>query len=409
MTHPDPARAGAARPSLTPPRFASALAQPAPAAAAAAPIAPPATAPSPVPAAPRRAIGLYVWLGGVLVVVAVVLVGYFLQAIGPGASFMGMILALVPLAGVLFALRLIDRWEPEPRGLVILALGWGAIVSVAIALGVDLLILLTVGRSDSVMGDVLQTVVQAPVVEEVAKGLGVLLLFAAARRWFDGPVDGIVYGGLIGAGFAFTENIQYFAQSWIEGGAAQASATFFVRGILSPFAHVMFTAVTGFALGLAARRGASLGAALGPWLVGLAGAIALHALWNGSAVLGDFFGLYTALQVPLFLVFIGGILMLRREESRLTRARLGEYAAAGWFTPQEVDMLATGAGRRTGLAWARTLHGDKSPVMRRFIADATALAAARQRAISGRDGSASADERALLARTAAARDALFTI
>ncbi|MDF2554635.1 MAG: hypothetical protein K0R60_530 [Microbacterium sp.] len=407
MSLPESAGAGAPRPSLTPPTFASPLAQPA--MAPAGPIVAPTTAPPPVPATPRRAVGLYVWLGGVLVVVAVLLVGYFLQAIGPGASLLGMFLALLPLTAVLFVLRLVDRWEPEPRGLVILALGWGAIVSVAIALGVDLLIVLTFGRSGTAFGDFLQTVVQAPVVEEVAKGLGVLLLFVAARRWFDGPVDGIVYGGLIGAGFAFTENIQYFAQAWIEGGAELATTTFFVRGILSPFAHVMFTAVTGFALGLAARRGASAGAALGPWLAGLVGAIALHALWNGSAVLGDFFALYTALQVPLFLVFIGGILMLRREESRLTRARLGEYAAAGWFTAQEVDMLATRAGRRTAIAWARTLQGDKASVMRRFIADATALAAARQRVLSGRDRSASADERALLERATASRAALFTL
>jgi RsiW-degrading membrane proteinase PrsW (M82 family) len=407
MSLPESAGAGAPRPSLTPPTFASPLAQPA--MAPAGPIAAPTTAPPPVPATPRRAVGLYVWLGGVLVVVAVLLVGYFLQAIGPGASLLGMFLALLPLTAVLFVLRLVDRWEPEPRGLVILALGWGAIVSVAIALGVDLLIVLTFGRSGTAFGDFLQTVVQAPVVEEVAKGLGVLLLFVAARRWFDGPVDGIVYGGLIGAGFAFTENIQYFAQAWIEGGAELATTTFFVRGILSPFAHVMFTAVTGFALGLAARRGASAGAALGPWLAGLVGAIALHALWNGSAVLGDFFALYTALQVPLFLVFIGGILMLRREESRLTRARLGEYAAAGWFTAQEVDMLATRAGRRTAIAWARTLQGDKASVMRRFIADATALAAARQRVLSGRDRTASADERALLERATASRAALFTL
>ncbi|MCC4909714.1 PrsW family intramembrane metalloprotease [Microbacterium sp. cx-59] len=407
MTLPDPASAGAPRPMLIPPTFPSALAQPP--AAVAAPIAPPPTAQAPLPAAPRRAVGLYVWLGGVLILVAVVLVGYFLRAIGPGASLLGMILALVPLAGVLFALRLVDRWEPEPKGLVAIALGWGAIVSVAIALGVDLLILLTIGRSSSAIGDVLQSVIQAPVVEEIAKGLGVLLLFVAARRWFDGPVDGIVYGGLIGAGFAFTENIQYFAQAWIEGGPQLASATFFVRGILSPFAHVMFTAVTGFALGLAARRGASVRAAIAPWLAGLVGAVILHALWNGSALLGDFFALYTALQVPLFLVFIGGILMLRREESRLTRARLGDYAAAGWFTAEEVEMLATGAGRRRALAWARTLPGDKSAVMRRFIADATALAAARQRVISGRDRTASADERALLQRAVASRQALFVL
>ncbi len=169
----------------------------------------------------------------------------------------------------------------------------------------------------------------------------------------------------------------------------------------------MFTAVTGFALGLVARRGARAQGALGAWLLGLAGAVALHALWNGSALLGDFFGLYLALQVPLFVVFVIGVLLLRREESRLTRARLGEYAAAGWFTPQEVDMLATAAGRRAAIAWARTLRGDRVPIMRRFIADATALAAARQRALSGRDPHAVEAERALLGQTVAARAALF--
>ncbi len=70
-------------------------------------------------------------------------------------------------------------------------------------------------------------------------------------------------------------------------------------------------------------------------------------------------------------------------------------------------MLATGPGRRTALAWARTLRGDRRPVMKTFIEDATALAAARQRAITGRDPRAASDERALLERTAAARAALF--
>jgi RsiW-degrading membrane proteinase PrsW (M82 family) len=288
----------------------------------------------------------------------------------------------------------------------VLAIAWGAIAAVGIALGIDLLLSMVFGPATGAR-EVLQTVVQAPVVEEFAKGLGVFLIFATARRAFDGPVDGIVYGALVGAGFAFTENIQYFAVSFLEGGAADTTVTFFMRGILSPFAHVMFTSVTGFALGLAARRGARAGRAVGPWVIGMIGATTLHALWNASAVLGDFWGLYLTLQVPLFVGFILGIIALRREESRLTRRRLGEYAEAGWFTAQEVDMLATGAGRKAGLAWAATLRGDRRSLMRSFIADATALAAARQRAITGRDPHAADDERELLQRATAARAALF--
>ena len=393
------------RPSLTPPDFPSPLAQPR--VSAAAPIPPAAASPSAVPVPPRRPGTALIWWAGVLVMVLIALVGYFLSAIGPAASLIGMLLALLPLAGVLLAVRIVDRWEPEPMRLLVFAVAWGAVAAVGIALGVDLVITMVFGYDDSPAREAFTAVVQAPIVEEVAKGLGVFLIFVSARRSFDGPIDGIVYGGLVGAGFAFTENIQYFALSFIEGGVTDVGTTFFVRGILSPFAHVMFTSVTGFALGLAARRGARGGQALGAWTLGLIGAIALHAFWNGSAVFFDFFGLYMAAQVPLFVVFTLGVVALRREEARLTRRRLGDYATAGWFTTQEVDMLATSAGRKAALAWARTLRGDRTALMKRFIMDATALAAARQRAITGRDTQAVEDERTLLARTAEARAALF--
>ena len=166
---------------------------------------------------------------------------------------------MVPFLIVLGAVRLVDRWEPEPRSLVVFAIAWGAIAAVGFALLVDLPHLGRDRRATLRGGrEVLRAVVQAPIVEEVGKGLGLLLLFVTARRAFDGPVDGVVYGALIGAGFAFTENIQYFAIAFIEGGAVDLTTTFFVRGILSPFAHAMFTSVTGLALGLAARRGATL-------------------------------------------------------------------------------------------------------------------------------------------------------
>ncbi|MBW1637787.1 PrsW family intramembrane metalloprotease [Microbacterium resistens] len=368
-----------------------------------APVAPPAQVPV-VPVPVRKGRSVSIWLFGILAVVLIGLVGYFVTFLGTAASVVGLVLALVPLGIVLFGVHLIDRWEPEPKGVMAFALAWGAIAAVGLSLLVDL------GLSFVIRGPLRESfgsVVQAPVVEEFFKGLGVLLIFAVARRAFDGPIDGVVYGALVGAGFAFTENIQYFAVSMIEGDSASLTMTFVLRGLLSPFAHAMFTAVTGFAIGLAARRGRAPGSVLGAAALGMLGAVLLHALWNGSAMFGDFFALYATLQVPLFIGFIIAIILLRREEERVTRTRLDDYARAGWFTPQEVTMLATRDGRKAALAWAASLREDRRPIMRGFIKDATALAAVRQRAIAGTDPLAAQDERALLARTAAARAALL--
>jgi RsiW-degrading membrane proteinase PrsW (M82 family) len=359
-----------------------------------------------VPARRRRA--AWFWLWGVLVVLLLALVSYFVSALGAAASVAGLAVALVPFVFVVSVALWVDRWEPEPRALVVFALAWGGIAAVGMALLIDFLWQRALAPSPFV--DVLGTVVRAPIVEELAKGVGLLLVFVMGRRALDGPVDGVVYGALVGAGFAFTENIQYFAIALIDGGATSLTWTFVLRGVLSPFAHAMFTAIIGFALGLAARRGHSLGRALRPWLWGTLGAIGLHGLWNGSATFTDlngFLHLYVVLQMPLFVLFIVFLIRLRREEERLTMQRLQEYAVAGWFTPQEVAMLATPAGRRAGLAWARTLRGDRSGLMKSFIQDATALAATRQRAISGRDPRAADDERALLARAAHTRQALL--
>ena len=166
----------------------------------------------PVPSAKGRHAS--VWAFGVLGFVLLGLIAYFVWALGPAASVIGMVLALIPLTIVFFGVFFIDRWEPEPKSLVAFAIAWGAIASIGIALLVDLGLTYLVGRRP----EGLSAVLQAPIVEESAKGIGVFLVFLMARRAFDGPIDGIVYGALVGAGFAFTENIQYFAVSLIEGG-----------------------------------------------------------------------------------------------------------------------------------------------------------------------------------------------
>lgn len=319
---------------------------------------------------------------------AVVLVGFFLfAALGREAFVLCGVLALIPLGICLLALHWIDRWEPEPRSALWSAFLWGAGVSVAITLLLGsmvnevLIVLLPLTPAD-----VIATVVQAPLVEETAKGLGVLLLVLVRRRHFDGALDGIVYAGTIGAGFAFTENILYFSAALAEAGGVglQLGFVFVLRGLFSPFAHVLFTAAIGAALGIAVSRPGRARIAVG-FTAGLAAAVAGHMFWNGGMALvyDDFFLFYFLLQVPLFALALAGVAYLRRAEQRLTRERLGEYAVAGWFTAGEVEMLATGSGRRHALRWADSFGAR--PAMRSFIRDATTLALTRQQLISGRD------------------------
>ncbi|MEO6532077.1 MAG: PrsW family intramembrane metalloprotease [Pseudolysinimonas sp.] len=359
----------------------------------------------------HRSTLLIVGIIGFLIVgiAALIVVVYFLSFLGPGLTFVGGILALVPLTIVLIGIRWIDRWEPEPFGILLFAFFWGAGVSIVLALTVDVGVsgAIGAGGGPSDATDLLQSVVQAPIVEESAKGFGVLLIFLVARKYFDGPVDGIVYAATVAAGFAFSENIQYFGvQISSEGGFdGSVAEIFFIRGLLSPFAHVMFTSMTGLFIGIAARQGNRI-LGIGLFFVGLIPAILLHALWNGAlGVVYDFYGYYAIVQVPLFVIALVGVVLLRRREVKLTQMRLGEYAAAGWFNEAEVQSLATPAGRRRSLTWAKGRGQGKQ--MKTYIRDVTQLAFVRNRIVTQRDhAAAQADEAVLLGKITAERGAL---
>ncbi|PPF80167.1 PrsW family intramembrane metalloprotease, partial [Subtercola sp. Z020] len=270
----------------------------------------PVYAATPEAGARRRPVSTAFVLGVVAICVLsflfLLVIGYVVLSVGPAAALICGLLALVPLTAVLLVVRLIDRWEPEPRGALWFALLWGAAASVTLALLVDAgvqLFVYAASDGQALPSDTFGAVVQAPLVEESAKGLGVLLIFLVLRRTFDGPVDGLVYAATVAGGFAFTENILYFGSSLVEGGGVSLGVTFALRGIMGPFAHVMFTACTGIALGLASRRRGFWPAA-GLFLLGLFCAMLLHALWNGTTVVADglegFLFAYAVIQVPLF-------------------------------------------------------------------------------------------------------------
>ena len=96
-----------------------------------------------------------------------------------------------------------------------------------------------------------------PITEETLKGLGILLIYLLVAREFDGIIDGIVYAGLIGAGFAFSENILYLGQAYNEyGGEGAHRRRSSCAASWAPFGHPLFTSLTGIGIGIAvtARR-----------------------------------------------------------------------------------------------------------------------------------------------------------
>jgi len=323
-----------------------------------------------------------------------VVIGLVGSSVGVGGVVVGALCALLPVGPVVATFLWVDRWEPEPPRLLLLAFLWGACFAALSALLINSSASLVVdellGRG---RGDVLGTVAIAPLVEEGLKGAFLVGLLIFRRREFDGIVDGIVYAGLVAAGFAFTENILYFGRAFAEDSANGASggvlAVLVLRGLLSPFAHPLFTAMTGIGAGIAANS-RNVGVRVVAVLLGYAGAVLLHALWNSSASLlggNGFIGVYGFVMVPLFLGMIAVVLFQRKREQRIIADQLPGFAQAGWIAPSEITLLSSLAGRRGWQAAVRRRSGKTvAKSVMDYQAAVTELAFLRSRMARGSVG-----------------------
>jgi RsiW-degrading membrane proteinase PrsW (M82 family) len=168
---------------------------------------------------------------------------------GVGSIVVALTVPVIPALGIFLLVNFMDRFEHEPWYLRLAAFLWGAIIAIPPALFIEqkvdtgLQTLLDPGTSD-VLRIALQGL-NAGITEETIKGLGLLLLFFILRDEFDNVTDGIVYGALIGAGFAMVENFSYFALN------SKNFLVFLIVGrvILGWLGHSTFIACFGAALG----------------------------------------------------------------------------------------------------------------------------------------------------------------
>lgn len=315
-----------------------------------------------------------------------------LLVVSTESAVQGMLLGLVPLFVVLPVLTWLDRLEPEPFRSRLHAVLWGATVAGLLSGVVN-------SGVAYVFGEAWAAVASAPLIEEAAKGLGIIM--ALRRREIDGVMDGIVYAGWVALGFAVVEDVLYLTT------AAEAGAlveVFVVRVIVTPFAHLLFTAWIGLAIGLAVARQQPLLPNVA-WGYGLAAAS--HAAWNGSltysaSAAGREWALLVAIPgfIALFLAAAVTVVRIHRQDhdefnrlAPLLAERYGltrqEVAAFGsWqmvlnnrrnLSRRERERFDDVHGALARLALFHRRHGARDPVDEQILAGRLAVARVERR------------------------------
>jgi protease PrsW len=271
-----------------------------------------------------------------IVFLALIVLLLVVSSIGFGTAILAAIVAFVPAILYILPLVWLDRYDPEPIWLLALAFAWGALVSVIFSAIVNDIFALIFGQAAS-------AVVSAPIFEEASKGLGLVLILVIFRREFDDILDGIIYAGVIALGFATVENVLYYGRGINQGGADGLLFLFFLRGILSPFAHVTFTAMTGIGCGISRESHNILVRFLMP-IVGYCCAVLLHMLWNGMALIGGLEGFlvgYLILEIPFFLIFLGFSFFIMRRQNRILKESLAIDVARGLISQEELNIVTS--------------------------------------------------------------------
>ena len=334
------------------------------------------------PALPRRIrrvgapIGVIILLG---VIVGLIVIG--LTAINPVGTAIGFVLSSVAMALVILAYLWLDRWEPEPPRLLVLAFLWGASVAVilSIVLGLGFESLVNPGLTEGDSTSFMSVAVGAPIVEEAAKGLFLLIMMTGRRRnEMNSLTDCLVYAGVTAAGFAWLEDILYISSG---GSLGESLLTAAMRLIMAPFAHPLFTTMIGIGVYLAMQRHNRL-AKVGFIALGYAAAVLMHGLWNGSSLLGPeaYFGVYLLWMVPIFALAIWLGVGSRRREQRVVAEKLPGMVAAGLVTENEASWLGSMRNRKLAIHEARR-HGGRAAGkgVKRFASQVVELAFVRDR------------------------------
>jgi RsiW-degrading membrane proteinase PrsW (M82 family) len=196
---------------------------------------------------------------------------------------------------------LADYYEREPFRFIAAMFMWGVLATfVAFFINTTLSLVIGVFLSGGA-ATLLIAVIVAPIVEETAKGMGLLVM--SGHHEFSGVFDGILFGFAIGMGFAAIENWLYFASNASPvavGGLQEWTYNILYRSFLCSLAHGCFTGATGGVIGFFKSRKNLRGFAFAGFFLGLPIAVLLHASFNGTAIVDSIMQTAFGVPVPIF-------------------------------------------------------------------------------------------------------------
>ncbi|MDO5682066.1 MAG: PrsW family intramembrane metalloprotease [Propionibacteriaceae bacterium] len=292
----------------------------------------------------------------------------------PAQAIFGIVVsAIAAIVGILL-LTWLDRWEPEPPHLLIAAFFWGG--------GISLLFVLLAHPIATAIGgdgDFFGAAIAAPLLEESAKGLFLVLVLLTTRRGrseFNSLTDAVVYAGFIGIGFTFIEDIGYIASQESVGEAVVLAA---FRIGMGAWLHSIFVAMTAIGLWLAMST-------RGPLryfypVFGWSVAVLLHAIHNGSTFfgMGAYFGAVGLVMIPATVAVIVLAVRSHKREGEIFRGQIPAMVYNGWVTPHEANWLSNLRSRKQALAHAKGQGKPERARVAAFRDHVTELAYVRNR------------------------------
>lgn len=205
--------------------------------------------------------------------------------------------AITPVFLVVFYIYLKDKYEKEPKRIMLFNFMFGAILSIIITtiLYVIIDIPLPLHDKTSVFEQFIKAFFVVGLTEEFSKYI-IVRYYAQPHDDFNEAFDGIVYAVMVSMGFAATENIMYVFQGGIE--------TAVIRAFSAVPAHATFAILMGYYMGKAKFSNNRV-------VLNLTG-LFLAALFHGSYDFFLFIDFIPGIWVGAFISLLIGIILARK-------------------------------------------------------------------------------------------------